>query len=372
MGKTEAMRHESFNRYARESRGARAGALLLAGALLAVSGARANPVGLGTPAVQEQPAKKQITLDDLQVMVRGEGLKGTMHGANHATGAYVFTWWDPDSFFRNLNFALIAANDDVRAALGTLERHQQLTLRGTMVRAPGMQTHIRVEALEPGERWSPGVHAVQPQPPSRDMRRALQGRRQIRALVHAIDDDPGILVIEYGGEVLPVVVPEHPELRKQVAGLYRGDRIEIRYRLRPAPPRPVHLELDPSGGRPALTVTDAIRVQHETMRTVEGNLVLFPKSPALRRSIWGVEERGPDGLHRYFTIFNFDDLKDQDQTDAKLRAAWDARPGVVDARNKYVHPGVRVRVTGRVNNPAQNQANPALHTDSSRVEVLPR
>jgi hypothetical protein len=106
---------------------------------------------------------------------------------------------------------------------------------------------------------------------------------------------------------------------------------------------------------------------------VEGNLVLFPKSPVLRRTIWGVEERGPNNLHRYFTIFNFENQEDQSKIETALQTAWSSTgDGVKDARNKYVHTGIRVRVTGKVNNPAHNQANPTLVTTANQVTKMSR
>jgi hypothetical protein len=373
------MRNTSFEhaRGAGLAAAARSLALPAALALLAALGgtsaasARAEG-GAPAPAAQAQ-AKKPVTLDDLARRLPDEGLRGTMHGANHETGAYVFTWWDPDDFFRNLNFSLIAGSDAVRTAFGALDRHQQVTLRGTLVRNFSTQPHIRVEALTPGEKWDSGIRTTAPAAPPVDLERALRGRTRLRAMVHALDEERGgMLVVEFAGEVVPVVVPEDAALREQVKSLYRGDRIEFGFRIRRSPDRPPHLELaGGNGNRAALAVTDRIREQHGQERTVEGRLVVFPKSPALRRTIYGVEEQGPDGLHRYYTIFNFQDLKDQDRTDAALKAAWQkAGNGFLDGRNKYVHPTVRVRVTGRVNNPAPNQANPALQTDSSRVEVL--
>jgi hypothetical protein len=331
---------------------------------------RTPAAGSGRTVAAEE--KKPVTLDDLARQVQADGLKGTMHGANHQLGTYVFTWWAPGSFFENRNFSLVPGSEAVRAKLATLERHQEVTVRGRMVRNPSSQPHILVEALEPGEKWNPGVQATVPAGPRPDLKQRLVGKKRIHALVHALDTEGGMLVVEYQDEVLPVVIPQDPAVKEKVETLYRGDRIDFRFRIRENPSRPLHLAIDPdggSGGEP-LVVTDAIKEQHGKERTVEGNLVLFPKSPALRRTIYGVEEKGPDGLNRYYTIFNFDDLRNQARTDAMLSSAWNSvREGIVDGRNKYIHTRVRVRVAGRVNNPAQNQANPTLVTASSRVKV---
>jgi len=337
--------------------------------LACAAGATAGAARAG----QEAPSRKPLTLEDLARKAPTEGLKGTMHGVRPGAGYFVFTWWDPADFFRNVNFPLFSGSREVEDQLRALERHQAVTVKGRLVTREGQPPHLVAESVQPGEKWNPGFSATVPAEYPDDLRKELAGKRRIRALVHAMSEDASLLVVEYRGEVVPVQVPREEGVREQVRALYRGDRVELRFRIAEEPRHPLHLALLPRGrdGKGSLTVLDRIRDQHDRERTVEGRLTLFPKSPVLRRTIWGVEERGPDGLNRYFTIFNFSDLKDQDRTDVRLRAAWDAAEGpVIDGRNKYLRPGVRVRVSGKVNNPAANQANPALVTDSSRVEIL--
>jgi hypothetical protein len=313
-------------------------------------------------------------VDELAVRAGQEGLRGTMHGANHRLGTYVFTWWDPASFFNSVNFSLVPANPQAEAALKDLERHQEVLVKGVLVRNPSSQPHLRVETVEPGKKWSPGVRVDEPAERREDLGQWLRSKKRVQAMVHAIAEDGAMLAVELRGEVVPVQVPSDAALREAVSKLYRGDRVELRYRIAERPAVPLHLLLTPGEKKsePALRVVDAIQEQHGQTRTVTGKLVLFPRSPVIRRTIYGVEERGPDGLHRYFTIFNFKDAEDQKRIDALLQGAWDAKVGgVQDARNKYVHTGVRVRVTGEVNNPAPNQANPTLMTTSVNVEVSP-
>ncbi len=346
--------------------------LCLAGLLTVLLPAGAT-LAQGTPGTGQASSAKQEAPIDLEALARTTGLKGTMHGANRQLGTFVFTWAHPKGFFRNENLSLVASTPEIEAKLAALERHQAAVVWGKLVRVTAGQSHVMVDRLEPGEKWNPGVQTearerIDPQ----KLARRLAGRDRLEALVHAISTDGSALVVEYRDEVLPVQVPPSEELRKQVAGLYRGDRIRFRYRIAEYPKRPLHLVLtaEPGATESPLEVRDALHAQHDQERTVEGNLVLFPKSPALRRTIWGVESKGPDGLHRYYTIFNFNDLKDQDAIDAVLQAAWDSRKqGVKDARNKYVHSRVQVRVTGKVSNPAHNQANPTLITTAESVTV---
>lgn len=338
--------------------------LLASGAQAVLAQARASAPSRATD------AKPQKSDPDLDTLAATTGLKGTMHGARHDLGTYVFTWWNPKGFFENLNLSLVPNTPEMARQFAGLERHQSVVVWGKLVRVTPGQTHVRVDRLEAGEKWSPGVTPdASSRKPAIDLRRKLERKSRLDALVHAISEDGSALAIEYADEVIPVQVPPTDALRQQVAGLYRGDRIRLRYRIAAHPPRPMHLVIA-EDAKDSLVVLDALHDQHDEVRTVEGHLVLFPKSPVLNRSIWGVEERGPEGLHRYYTIFNFEDAKDQAQIDALLQAAWDSSAkGVKDARNKYVHSRVRVRVTGKVNDPSPNQANPTLVTHAAQVGV---
>ncbi|MCC2670797.1 MAG: hypothetical protein K0Q72_3268, partial [Armatimonadetes bacterium] len=316
-------------------------------------------VGLAAPGLgqEKRPTaaaqKKAVTLDELAERVGKEGLRGSMHGANHALGTYVFTWFDPADFFQSVNFSLVPANPQAASRLAELERHQEVLIKGELVRTPASQPHLRVDTVEPGKKWSPGVRVDEPADRQQNLGKWLRGKKRLEVMVHAIAADGAMLAVEFRGEVVPVQVPADTALREAVSKLYRGDRIEIRFRIAERPVTPVHLLLTPGEreNEPALRVVDAIREQHGQVRTVTGKLVLFPRSPVIRRTIYGVEERGPDGLHRYFTIFNFKDLADQDRIDALLQGAWDSKTsGALDGRNKYIQTKVRVRVTGEVNN----------------------
>jgi hypothetical protein len=352
-----------------------AGQVCRASALLTLLLAPTTALRTGAQGAAPAAPKTEAPID-LGALAKDAGLKGTMHGAVPGLDTYVFTWWHPKGFFQNQNLSLVPETPEVGKQLAALERHQAATVWGTLVRVNAGQTHVRVDRLTAGEKWDPGVRTapfkrIEPE----KLKRELGRKKELQALVHAISPDGSALVVEYRDEVLPVQAPPVEALRKSVAGLYRGDRIRMRYRIAEHPKQPLHLLItaDPESGRSALEVTDSLHALHEQERTVEGNLVLFPKSPVLRRAIWGVEERGPNGLHRYFTIFNFENQEDQTKIELALQSAWSASPeGVKDSRNKYVHTRVRVRVTGKVNNPAHNQANPTLVTTANQVVTSAR
>src|SRR3569623_515702 len=75
-----------------------------------------------TPSGRAAPVHS-FTLDDLKTRLEAEGLTGTMHGANHHEGTYVFTWTNPRDFFNNFQISLIAADKGVQKVFSRLDRH---------------------------------------------------------------------------------------------------------------------------------------------------------------------------------------------------------------------------------------------------------
>jgi hypothetical protein len=320
----------------------------------------------------QSPKKPPTTLAQLGERLPTEGLHGRVHGAVSQLGTYVFTWWEPGNFFHSFNMSLLPANASVADTLAKLERHQAATIKGKLTAYGNSQPHVVVESVEPGEPWEPGIRATVPSPKRPDVEKELRKRRKISALVHTSTDDGSVLDIEYRDQVVPVQVPPDPALRKQVGALFRGDVVELRYQIAPHPERPMHLLLvSEDKATPALTVVDSLHALHDQERTREGNLVMFPLSPVLRRTIYGIEVKGKDGLNRYLTLFNFNDANDQEKIDQLLRSAWNAEPNqVIDARNKFINLGVKVRASGKISNPARNQANATLVTRSDQIEIV--
>lgn len=347
--------------------------LLLAAGIILLGGAAVHAADTVKPDAPAEERQRSVTLDELKPQLEAGGLKGTMHGANHQQGTYVFTWRNPRDFFNFYDFSLIPGGPEVTRVLDRLDRHQVVMIKGRIVPEIGPQPHILVTEITPGEKWESGVTAAHGRPAATDLRRSLAGKKMIHGMVHAVGEDGGLLVLEWRNGILPVLVPGDPGVRQKVGTLYRGDKVDLRFQVQQAPGQPVHVLIDgsPKDGKEPVTVTDRLETLDGKTETVEGNLVLFPKSPSLTRSIWGVERKNADGLHWYFTIFNFEDLKDQEQIETALQSAWSREPrGITDARNKFVNTRVRVRVTGKINNPSKNQANPTLMTDSTRVTVI--
>src|SRR5688572_7183577 len=77
------------------------------------------------------PRRKPVPIEELGARAAApEGLRGTMHGANPRLGTYVFTWWDPASFFLSQNISLAPGSPEADAQLAALERHQEVLIRG--------------------------------------------------------------------------------------------------------------------------------------------------------------------------------------------------------------------------------------------------
>ncbi len=305
-----------------------------------------------------------IPWESIREELETNGLKGIVHGINPETRVYVFTWRHPDDFFRQYFFPMVPDNPEAEAQIRSLKRHQSVTVRGYLMDPHPDQRHIVVESLDPGPPWEPGSPN-----PGRETPEGFSGHHKapektvtVTGLVHALAGEGGLFVMELADAVFPVIVPE----AMRPVTLWRGDVIQARLVFREWPPHPRHMTL--AGEPDALTVLDAIRDLHGREMTLEGPLVLFPDSPVLNRDIWAVKQVDENGLSRYFTLFNFEDAADQARIDAMLAGWWEAAADQRQAgRNLHINPAIRIRVTGKVNQVAVNQANPTLMIESSNI-----
>jgi len=110
-----------------------------------------------------------------------------------------------------------------------------------------------------------------------------------------------------------------------------------------------------------IQVLEPMQAQHGKSVTVEGALILFPKSPEIIFNVFAVQQLLRDGLNRQFTLVNFDDPDLFQKIREKLQKAWDQFPkDFVNGRNKLVSTKVRVKASGTVNVIDPNQANPQI------------
>lgn len=306
-----------------------------------------------------------VDVQRIQRDLETAGVVGWIHGAVPEQKLYVFTYRNPKDFFDYLEMSLVATTPETARQLRGLARHDKVKIKGRFLDNPSPQKHVAVSSVELLVKYRPGEAAG-----SYDYRakvpRDLLNARTAPFLVHSVGADGHILVVEYKDAVLPIFVRKS-ELAK---GLYRNDAVQLAFTIQSAPGRPTHLELDESAPAP-VQVLDSIARLHGRAASIEGPLVLFPKSPEILFNVFAVQQVLPGGLTRQFTLVSTDSEGLFAKLRQMLQAAWDRRPGqYVNGRNKLVSTQIRVRVTGTFNEVDPNQANAQILVPSLAAITL--
>jgi hypothetical protein len=293
----------------------------------------------------------------IEKQLTGGGVDGWIHGAVDHADQMVFTYRTPGDFFDHAEFPVLPANEVVKAEFKklALRRHDQVTLRGKFLDNFAPIHHILVEDITLVKKYEPaedaGFYHYQTQLPQ-----DLLGKTEIIANVHAVAAEGHVVVLEYGDAIVPVPVKDN-SLTKT---LYRNDKVRLRFKIQTDPKQPSHLIPDPKVDQP-ITVLQRIADLHGKQGTLEGNLILFPKSPEIVFNVFAVQQVDPDGFSRQWTLVNFDDQQVFAAIRSKLQGFWDEHPKtVVNARNKLLNTGVRIRVSGTFNEVDPGQANPQV------------
>ena len=294
--------------------------------------------------------------EELEKQLKGNGLTGWIHGASEPMNLFVFTYREPGNFFSHQEFPLVPSNDSVERSLKTLSRHDEVKLKGVFLENQAPIRHIWVETVEILKKYEPPVAAPAPYSYEAHLPEDLLTKREIWAKVHAVADEGKILVVEYQDAVVPVFL-KSPDLAKN---LYRNDKLKLQIQVRNHPPHPTHVELDTQVKNP-LQVTDRMTDWHGKKGTVEGSLVLFPKSPQVNFNVFALQVNDENGTRREFTLVNFDDQTVFEKIRAKLQAIWDSHQGGIEnGRNKLVNPRVKLKASGTFNVVDPGQANPQV------------
>jgi hypothetical protein len=290
----------------------------------------------------------------------GRSIEGEIHGAYANLDLYVLTYRNPENFFEFVEVSLIATTPELATQLASLRRHDRVKITGTIADNRSNQTHVELGSLEVVRKYeaSPAIPRYDYQASIPD---DLRGKDNELFLVHAVNAGGTVLVVEREDVVLPVYV-QRPELTRDLA---RNDVVRLHYDVRSRPDRPVHLELK-DVERP-VEVVDSVMALHGKPASVEGALVLFPKSPQVQFNVFAVLQELPGNTQRQFTLVNFDDTEKFAAIRKKLQDAWDAAgPGSArSGRNKLVSTKVRVRATGTYNEIDPNQANAQIVLESA-------
>ena len=221
------------------------------------------------------------------------GVEGWIHGSVETQGIYVFTYRTPGNFFDYIEMSLISEDPKMMKLLSTFDRHDKVRVKGSFVAkirvlrstsssaqsslSPSISSHIRLTLIS--------MKAKIPDD--------LVGKNSGTFLVHAIGGDGQILVVEYKDVILPIFV-KNGALTK---ALYRGDLVQLAFKIQNYPDEPVHLNIDETAPQP-VQVLESIKAKHGQQGTVEGALILFPKSPEIIFNVFAVQQQLQAGLTR--------------------------------------------------------------------------
>ena len=310
-------------------------------------------------------AYQGLSITKLSQELSGTGLIGRVHGAADPLQMYVMAVREPTNFFSHREFSLIPQNSETREVLSGLHRHDLVCVRGDLLANPSPQQHIALDSVRVIEPWTQPA-GFAPYERQTDLPAELKEQTSFIGKVHAIGADGKILVMGYQDAVVPVYVTE----TKYTQNLYRGDIIKLAYQIQEYPQRPVHLQLDATVEQP-VEVIDAIASWNGQPKTLTGSLVKFPQSPQLKFDVYAMEV-ATKGIPRYFTLINFEDMKEFDNIRQKLARIWNENVDTaVSGRNMLINPTVTIEATGLANIVSPEQANPQILLDSAeRVKQL--
>ena len=302
-------------------------------------------------------AYRGLEIGRLSQELTSTGLIGRIHGAANKSQMYVMSVREPDNFFSSREFSLISGEQNTDT-LNQLNRHDLVCVRGDILNNPSPQKHIVLNAIRVLEPW------MQPEGfepyESQALPRELQERSSLIGKVHAIGEEGKVLVVEYGDTVIPIFVTA----TEYTQGLYRGDIIKLAYQIQQHPQQPVHLQLNTTVEQP-LEIVDAIAAWNDKKQTLTGSLVKFPQSPQLKFDVYAMEV-DTQGIKRYFTLINFENMAEFQNIRQKLAKIWDDNSSTaVSGRNMLINPQVTIEATGLTSIISPEQANPQILLDSA-------
>lgn len=286
------------------------------------------------------------------------GLIGRIHGSVASSQLFVMSVREPDNFFNYRNFSLLPQNQETLATLSKVSRHDRLCIQGNIIANPSPQQHIAVNSVQVLESWNK-LSEFPDYQREENIPAELRNRTSFIGKVHAIGGEGKILVVEYKDGVIPVFV-KSPEYTKD---LYRGDIVRLSYKLKKIPRSPTHLKLNSQVEQP-VEVIDAIADWNGKENTLTGNLVKFPQSPQLNFDVYAIEVE-TQGIKRYFTLVNFEDIDEFQKIRAKLAQIWDNNSATATlGRNMLINPEITLEAHGQTNIVSPQQANPQILLDT--------
>jgi hypothetical protein len=301
-------------------------------------------------------AYQGLEMNQLAQELTSTGLIGRVHGVAKTSQMYVMSVREPNNFFSHREFSLLP-NPAISDIFKQVNRHDLICIQGNLIANPSPQRHIAVNSLQVLEPWT------QPEKfKSYESKKLSNQLTQTNFIgqVHAIGEDGKVLVVEYQDNIIPIFVTA----TEYTKGLYRGDIIRLAYQIQKNPQKPVHLQLNTKVAKP-LEVIDAIAAWNNQKKTLAGHLVKFPQSPQLKFDVYAMEV-DTQGIKRYFTLINFENMVKFDNIRQKLAKIWDDNVATAKSgRNMLINPEVTIEATGLISIISSEQANPQILLDSA-------
>lgn len=328
---------------------------------LSLIGVIVPKVGNSSPntCVYHPQAYQGLEISKLSKELNNTGLIGRIHGAADESHMYVMSVREPGNFFSHREFSLLAQEPETTDTLNNLNRHDLVCIQGEIIANPSPQKHVALNEIRVIEPWQQ-PEGFEPYQRQTGLPQELKEKTSLVGKVHAIGEEGKILVIEYQEVVIPIFVNQTQYTER----LYRGDIIKLSYQIQSQPQRPVHLQLDNTVEQP-LEILDAIAAWNGQPKTLTGNLVKFPQSPQLKFDVYAMEV-DTQGIKRYFTLINFEDMAEFEKIRQKLAKIWDENSDTArSGRNMLINPAVKIEAKGIANIISTEQANPQILLDSA-------
>lgn len=307
-----------------------------------------------------------IDQEEVRKALKGDGATGYIHGTTPEAELFVFSFRNPENFFDKMEFPIVGKTAGVKADLAKLTRHDKVLIKGDFLDNAAPIRHIIADEVKVIKKFEPGVEA-KPYEYQTSLPKDLEGKTEFIGNVHAVADGGKIIVVEYKDAIIPLPLRNATEVSKN---LFRNDKVKIFFKIRNNPHSPVHIQLDPAVKEP-IVVLEKIVDLHEKPATLEGNLVLFPKSPEIIFNVFAVLQKDADGFSRQFTMLNFDPEIFKGIRE-KLQKLWDEKPNtIVNGRNKFINTDVKIRIKGTYNVIDPGQGNPqVLLAGADAIELV--
>ncbi len=329
------------------------------------------------PATAQDPTPP-YTFEDKFIsdkLASADGFVGWIHGAVPSYKQYLFTYrkvepGNPMAFFQAEQFSLVGATPEIWKQFETLNRHDKVRLRGTLLDNKSPIKHLiisEITILTPYDKSTDNEYSFDAA--------TLKGVKNFRVFgqIHALvaSETYGYaIVLEKDNFMMPIAVrSKHSAVAK---GLFKGDIVDVNVRVvQGKEGRPPHFQTDENFEQ-AITIVDPLINCHGTTRAVVGHLVKFDKSPAISVDVYAVRVVDGNGVGRNMTFFPSASTSDDSfgeifmAISAKAKKAWDEAveaPGVV--RNYHEKKSIQVVANGMINVVSTEQANAQVYLKSA-------